>query len=174
MQKYAKLNKDGGLEFAPVNKGSIINYNLNIEEMTKDGYKPFIKAEMENGKAHTFRYEETETSVKEIAEEVKPDLEAERQAHREYFDSLTLTSSDFERALYHAKSMDFEDLKTKIKEIPGIDIKALGIELRAGTFKRNNPYVNQIGKFLGYSKEDLDYLFENKELPKKTESEETK
>ena len=60
-----------------MNKGSVINYNLNEELMKADGYKPFIKAETENGKAYTFRYEETETAVKEIAEEVKRDFAAE-------------------------------------------------------------------------------------------------
>jgi len=163
--KYAKLNKDGGIEFAPVNKGSIINYNLNIEEMTKDGYKPFIKAETENGKAYTFRYEETKTAVKEIAEEVKPDPEAEARARREYLDNLTMTSADVERAIYKALKMDFDDVKALLQKFPEIDIKAIGIELRAGTFYRRHPFIDKIGALLGYTADDMDYLFENKELP---------
>ena len=50
--KYAKLN-NGVISFAPKNKGNILNYNLNVEEMTKDGYKPFIEAEKEQGKKLT-------------------------------------------------------------------------------------------------------------------------
>ena len=42
--KYAKL-VNGEIEFAPVNKGSIINYNLDIDSMLSDGYKPFEGAE---------------------------------------------------------------------------------------------------------------------------------
>ena len=97
--------------------------------------------------------------------------EKEKKERQEYINNLSLTSSDVERALYRAKGIDFEDIKTMLKNNPGIDIKALGIELRTGTFKRNNPYVNQIGALLGYSSDDLDYLFENKKLPEK-ESEE--
>ena len=46
-----------------------------------------------------------------------------------------------------------------------IDIKALKIELKANNFYRGNDYVNQIGTLLGYSSDDLDYLFENGTLP---------
>ena len=42
--KYAKLI-NGEIEFAPVNKGSNINYNLDIDSMLSDGYKPFEEAE---------------------------------------------------------------------------------------------------------------------------------
>ncbi len=45
------------------------------------------------------------------------------------------------------------------------DIKALKIELKANNFYRGNPYVEQIGTLLGYSTEDIDYLFMNKQLP---------
>ena len=67
--KYAKLI-DGVLTFAPKNKGNILNYNVNVEAMTKDGYKPFVEAEKETGKAYNFSYEETEKEIKEIAEEI--------------------------------------------------------------------------------------------------------
>ena len=85
----------------------------------------------------------------------------------------TLTGADVERALYKAKGMDFEDLKALIAEqMPSIDIKALGIELRANLFYRGAKYgeielFNTIGALLGYTTEDIDYLFENKELPEK-------
>lgn len=164
--KYAKL-ENGVLTFAPKNKGNILNYNLNVEQMTIDGYKPFIKAETEIGKSYNFSYEETETEIKEVAKEIIPDPVDEAKQRREYLDNLTLTSTDVERALYKAKGIDFNDVKEQIKDNPNIDIKAIGIELRAGIFERKSPYVSQIGELLGYSSEDLDYLFENKELPKK-------
>ncbi len=87
------------------------------------------------------------------------------QCERQRLDGLTLTPADVERALYKAKGMDFEDVKELIKSNQTIDIKALGIELRANLFYRGNSYINTIGNLLGYSSEDLDYLFENKELP---------
>ena len=92
---------------------------------------------------------------------------------RERLDSLTLTPADVERALYKAKGMDFEDLKALIAEqIPTIDIKALAIEFRAKDFYRGAVangirLFDVVGALLGYSSEDMDYLFENKQLPEK-------
>ena len=80
--KYAKLN-NGALTFAPKNKGNIINYNINVEEMTKDGYKPFVEAEKEDGKAYEYLYEETENEIKEIVTEIIPEpVDGEKQIKR--------------------------------------------------------------------------------------------
>ncbi len=98
---------------------------------------------------------------------------------RQRLDSLTLTPADVERALYKAKQMDFEDLKALIVEqIPTIDIKGLSIEFRAKDFYRGAVangmrLFDVVGALLGYSSEDMDYLFENKELPVKPEPEPT-
>ena len=86
---------------------------------------------------------------------------------KERIANLTLTSADVERAIYKAKGMDFNDILELIKDNPTIDLKALRIELKANNFYRGNPYVEQIGTLLGYTSNELDYLFENKELPKK-------
>ena len=93
---------------------------------------------------------------------------------RRQLDSLSLTPADVERALYRAKSMDFEDLKVFIKEkMPIVDIKAISIELRANLFYRGatmpdgTRLIDTIGAILGYSSEDMDYLFKNKQLPTK-------
>lgn len=95
-----------------------------------------------------------------------PNYEAEQaQKERERLDMLTLTAADVERAIYKAKGMDFDDIVELVKDNPIIDIKALKIELKANNFYRGNPYINQIGTLLGYSSEDLDYLFVNKSLP---------
>lgn len=106
--------------------------------------------------------------------------EKEREEkERERINSLSLTAADIERALYKAKGIDFDDVIELAKQAnevqtvsladdkPAntIDIKALKIELKANNFYRGHPYINQIGALLGYSSEDLDYLFQNKELP---------
>lgn len=109
-----------------------------------------------------------------------PDYEEiKRQKHRQELDALTLTPADVERALYRAKGMDFEDLKALIAQsIPTIDLKGLAIEFRAKDFYRGakdkdgNRIIDVVGALLGYTAEDMDYLFENGELPvknKKTE-----
>ena len=93
------------------------------------------------------------------------------QKERERLDSLTLTPADVERALYRAKGMDFDDLKTLIaQQIPTIDIKGLSIEFRAKDFYRGAMaggmrLFDVVGALLGYTTQDMDYLFEHKELP---------
>lgn len=102
-----------------------------------------------------------------------PNYEEDKKAEeRAELDLLTLTPADVERALYKAEGMDFEDLKALITEkIPEIDIKGLAIEFRAKDFYRGatldngTRLIDVIGALLGYSSADMDYLFENKELP---------
>lgn len=90
---------------------------------------------------------------------------------RQRLDALTLTPADVERALYKAKQMDFDDLKALIVQaLPTIDIKALSIEFRAKDFYRGAEangmrLFDVVGALLGYSSDDMDYLFQNKELP---------
>ena len=90
---------------------------------------------------------------------------------------MTLTPSDVERALLKAKGMDFEDMKKFLKDECGftdLQIKAIGVELRANDFFRGATMgeepneiriVDTIGALLGYDEDDMDYLFENKTLP---------
>ena len=94
------------------------------------------------------------------------------QEERQRIDQLILTPSDVERALYYGLEMDFEDLKALIAvRAPQVDIKAIGIEFRAKDFyrgaldKEGNRLVDMIGLLLGLTTEELDYLFEHKELP---------
>lgn len=90
---------------------------------------------------------------------------------RERLDRLTLTPADVERALYAAKGMDFDDLKALIAEkMPQIDMKALAIEFRARDFYRGAmvcdiKLFDAVGALIGYTSEDMDYLFEHKQLP---------
>ena len=67
--------------------------------------------------------------------------------------------------------MDFEDLKALIAtQLPQVDIKGLSIEFRAKDFYRGAEASGMrlfdiVGALLGYTPADMDYLFENKELP---------
>lgn len=106
--------------------------------------------------------------------------EKQNKAERERLDSLTLTPADVERALYKAKAMDFDDLKVLITEkLPDIDTKALAIEFRAKDFYRGATIADGtrlfdvVGALLGYTSDNMDYLFENKELPKNDNSTDT-
>ena len=103
---------------------------------------------------------------------LNPDYEEEqKRKRRECLDGLTLTPADVERALYKAKGMDFEDLKALIAQaLPQVDIKGLSIEFRAKDFFRGAEangmrLFDVVGNLLGYTPENMDYLFEHKELP---------
>lgn len=106
---------------------------------------------------------------------LNPDYEAQEAAEeRLKLDALTLTPSDVERALYYGLDMDFDDLKALITEkAPTIDLKGLAIEFRANNFyrgavdKNGNRIIDMVGAILGYTPEDMDYLFLNKQLPTK-------
>ena len=112
-----------------------------------------------------YEIEETETHLNAIGY-TEEEL---RQQERDRIDALCLTRSDVERAIYADKGMDFDDLIEYVKtNIPTMDVKALKIELRANNFYRKHPYINQLGTVLGYTSDDLDYLFQYKTLPEKT------
>ena len=69
MNRYGKLTSGNRLEFAPQNKGSILNYNLNEELMKRDGYKEVIdnKPSFSN---YIVSYEETEDTITVVYTEV--------------------------------------------------------------------------------------------------------
>jgi len=103
---------------------------------------------------------------------INPNYEQEQAIkERERLDAMTLTPADVERALYKAKGMDFEDLKALIVQaLPTIDIKGLAIEFRAKDFYRGAEangirLFDVVGQLLGYTSADMDFLFENKNLP---------
>jgi hypothetical protein len=95
---------------------------------------------------------------------LNPDFEAEEaQKEAERVAMLYLTAADVERGIYKAKRMDFDDILSLVQTYPqeGLDVKALKIELKANHFYRANPYVNAIGKLLGFTKEQLNKFFED-------------
>lgn len=106
---------------------------------------------------------------------LNPNYETEEATkERQKLDQLTLTPSDVERALYYGLDMDFDDLKALIAEkAPQIDLKGLAIEFRANNFyrgavdKNGNRIIDMVGLLLGYTPQDMDYLFLNKQLPEK-------
>ena len=103
-----------------------------------------------------------ETSVKLEAwglteEEIK-------QTEKERIAMKFLTKREVFLALYKAKGITPEQIKEQIT-----DTEAL-IEFEyANEYYRGNPLIDLIGTKLGYSSDDLDYLFLNKELPQKSE-----
>ncbi|MBO7735029.1 MAG: hypothetical protein J6S67_20875 [Methanobrevibacter sp.] len=139
-------------------------------------HKPYTEEQrldfiVENNHNSGYEIRETETAL----EAWGYTEEEEEQRERERLDALTLTPADVERALYKAKGMDFDDLKELIHtQLPQVDIKGLAIEFRAKDFYRGAVangmrLFDVVGALLGYTSSDMDYLFENKELPAKEE-----
>lgn len=187
------LDEDGNAKTTTiketVRKPIMIDYDVEIEEPVYDEetgeIKEYIKkvVKQQKQKSHiefekyiqkvqTGTHEETITIPYPV---INPDYEKEKQQkERERIDNLELTGADVERAIYVAKGMDFEDLVNSVKdsELVGFDLKRLKIELKANHFIRKHPYINIVGQILGYTPEDMDYLFETKSLPVKREEEE--
>ncbi len=90
-----------------------------------------------------------------------PDYPAiKEQEEREALNKLSLTKREVFLALYKDKGITPEQLKATIT-----DPEAL-IEFEYATeYFRGNPLIDVLGKQLGYSSDDLDYLFTNGELP---------
>lgn len=139
-----------------------LNENIISLEITEEQYSVI----QEKGNNY-FIYQDGKLKVNSNYEKEKEEQERARK------DQKTLTSVDVERALYKAKGIDFEDLKELIlTSDTGIDSKALAIEFRAKDFYRgvmfgNGRLFDIVGTLLGYTPDDIDYLFEYKELPEK-------
>lgn len=94
--------------------------------------------------------------------------EEKAQAERDRLDMLSLSKREVFLALYKAKNITPDQLKSQIT-----DPEAL-IEFEyANDYYRGNPLINLIGQQLGFTSDDLDYLFVNKKLPDVDNSEET-
>lgn len=79
------------------------------------------------------------------------------QKERERLDMLSLTKREVFLALYKDKRLTPEQIRGAIT-----DTEAL-IEFDYATeYYRGNPLINAIGNQLGYTVDELDYLFENK------------
>ena len=174
MTKYVKFISETEVETVPKDKDGIFNYDLDISRITEDGYKPLIEEEEPIGtnRRYNIRFREDTDSVVKFVNWLETEEEYEQRIaneRREYLDNLSLTSADVERAIYADKGMNFKDLVEMLQqmEVPGLDIKQLDIELRANDFFRNHPYISMIGNILGYTSEDLDFLFEYKAFPVK-------
>ena len=102
--------------------------------------------------------------VKNFELVLNPNYEKEqKEKEEERIALLSLTKREVFLALYKADGTTPDSLRAKIS-----DPEALIEFDYAEKYYRGNPLINQIGALLGYTPEDLDYLFINKELPSKT------
>lgn len=139
---------------------------------TKEAKTKFIIDANNNG----WVCKETETALYALEpwEELKGDevidnkeawKKEQEQKERERISMLSLTKREVFLALFKAKGITPEQVKAQVT-----DTEAL-IELEyANEYYRGNPLIDLIGEKLGYTSDDLDYLFQNKELPKQEQT----
>ena len=111
-------------------------------------------------------YETQTITVKRYIPVINPNYEAEQaQKERERLNMLNLTKADVLLALYQDKGITPEDIKTMLKD----NTPALIKFDYASSYYRGDEVVNALGLTLGYTTEEMDYLFENKSFPPKIE-----
>ncbi len=87
MEKFVKLISETQIEFAPTIKGSILNYNLDVETMKADGYKPLVKTEYPtNDRLFKIKYSEDETYVYENIEYLESEESFNAKKKQEKFE----------------------------------------------------------------------------------------
>ena len=82
MTKYVKLIQ--GTQIETLTNDKALNY-LDEVELNNAGYKEFVPAIYEQGKAYKWSYEETATQIIEHVEEIIPDPIDEEKARRDQF-----------------------------------------------------------------------------------------
>lgn len=147
------------------------NYEFQINETFVELYPPQAAEWCDENGCHIEELDPNEEGKRVFKIVKNPEPTAEEIAKRKAM--LNLTAADVERAIYKAKGLDFDDIITMVQAqplsedgTPQIDIKALKIELRANNFYRGNPYIDQIGAILGFTKQQLDEFFETNDYTK--------
>lgn len=166
--QYVKYISTTQIQYPPTNYitedgATILNFDKNIEAIIANGYKEFVIAEREAGRSYKITYEETETQVREVLEDVTEEIEREaEEARKQAILQLSLTKREVFLALYKDKGITPEQIRAQISNEEAL------IEFDyAERYYRGNPLINNIGAALGYSSDDLDYLFQNGEFPVK-------
>ena len=91
-----------------------------------------------------------------------PDYEQQQAAEeRVRLNMLSLTKADVLLALYEDKGLTPDDIKAMLKD----NVPALIKFDYASSYYRGDEVVNALGLALGYTTEEMDYLFENKKFP---------
>ena len=155
--KYVKLN-DGILEYAPKNKGSILNYNLNVDLMLQDGYKPFVEVERpETIRFYHIEYLESSDDISEVIVYDETQEEAEervRKAEEERVKMLSCTKRDFALMLQEL-GVTYSQLKTLIASNEQAQLEWDLCE----RLYRFNPLLDEMAERLGITPLQLDMIF---------------
>ena len=168
--QYAKLISRSQIQYPPKNFVTedgitIFNFDKDENALIANGYKKVVVAQHEDGKCYKTTYTETETQILEILEDITEEIEREDEEKRKQeIQQLSLTKREVFLALYKDKGIIPAQIRAQITNEEAL------IEFDyAERYYRGNPLINALGATLGYLEEDLDYLFQNGELPSNIE-----
>ena len=97
----------------------------------------------------------------EVVDNTEAYEQEQAQKERARLDMLNLTKADVLLALYEDKGIKPEDIKQMLAD----NIPALIKFDYASSYYRGDAVVNTLGLALGYTTEEMDYLFKNKTFP---------
>lgn len=164
---YAKLI-DNKIEFAPQNKGAIINYNTNIELMKADGYKFFVEVPKPiTNRMYHIEYMTTVDEIKEIIvyDETQQEADArEATEEKERIGNLQCTKRVFVLMLEQLGFDYYGQILPLIQANRQAQLEwDLCVELQ-----RKNPLLDVMGAQLGVTSVQIDNLFKyaNNEISK--------
>lgn len=159
------VKSDYRKNFCRVNKDMLVENIKTIGE--QEGYYIVDKATGEAIKENPAKFKiEAGQVVQKSGEEYAAE-QAEKE--RERIMNLSLTKADVLLALYADKGLAPDDIKAMLKD----NVPALIKFDYASSYYRGDEVVIALGTALGYTAEEMDYLFENKKFPEnQTESEE--
>ena len=144
-----------------------VDNNLNVFKIDtigeQEGFYVVDKITGDLIKENPDKYKISDGNVIEKTEDEYEQEKAEKERQR--LNLLNLTKADVLLALYEDKGITPEDIKTMLKD----NVPALIKFDYASSYYRGDDVVNALGLALGYTTEQMDYLFENKAFPPKPE-----
>ena len=133
------------------NKPHRATNNIKVAEK----YENFITTEYEDYTLYNNKYMYANNEIV-----LNPNYEQEeKEKEEERIQQLSLTKRDLLLALYDDKGLTPDQLKANLNDRAKIEFDY------AEKYYRFNPLIDSVGTALGYTKEQLDYLFEHKEFP---------
>ena len=134
------------------NKPHRATNNIKVAEK----YENFITTEYEDYTLYNNKYMYANNEIV-----LNPNYEQEeKEKEEERIQQLSLTKRDLLLALFDDKGITPEQLKANLDDRGKIEFDY------AEKYYRFNPLIDSVGLSLGYTKAQLDYLFEHKEFPK--------
>lgn len=143
-----------------------VDSELNIYDIEnlgdiEDGFYLVTNETAENIELTPYKYKIQDGNV--VAKTDEEYLQEQTEKERQRLNLLNLTKADVLLALYEDKGITPEDIKTMLKD----NVPALIKFDYASSYYRGDEVVNALGPALGYTTEEMDYLFENKKFPEK-------